>query len=145
MTYKSLILTSLAIFSLAACDSGKKEDSSTGEEAAPAAETSTVEQVKETVVEKIKEMVKLDTSSVEAFKNSLSDMKDSLSDEDKAKLTSALANLAKKAVEEKSEGGGVMDIAKSAVSGGSIEDQLYDNFGDKLSGMSFDDILNYAK
>ncbi len=139
MTYKTLIISSVAILSLAACDSGdKKDDNMIKKEDASAASGAVG-----SVVEKVKEMVTLDTSSVDAFKSSLSSMKDSLSDEDKGKLTSALGNLAKKAATEKSEGG-AMDMAKSMASGGSAEDQIYNSFKDKLSGMNFDDLIGYA-
>ena len=141
MTYKTLIVSTVAILSLAACDGGKKDEQST----APMdkAATSEASAMTESVVEKVKEMVTLDTSSMEAFKSSLSDMRESLSDTDKGKLTSALGNLAKKAAAEKSEGG-VMDMAKSVASGSSAEDQVYTSFKDKLSGMNFDDLMNFA-
>lgn len=142
MTFKTLMLSTIAIVSLAACDGGKKDEQTP----APMdkAATSEASSITETVVEKVKEMVTLDTSSVEAFKSSLSSMRDSLSDTDKGKLTSALGNLAKKAATEKSEGGGLMDMAKDVASGGSAEDQIYKSFKDKLSGMNFDDLIKYA-
>lgn len=139
MTYKTLIISSAAILALAACDGGDKEDDHMIKKEDASAASGAVG----SVVEKVKEMVTLDTSSVEAFKSSLSSMKDSLPDADKAKLTSALGNLATKAATEKSEGG-AMDMAKGMASGGSAEDQIYKSFKDKLSGMNFDDLMGYA-
>ena len=140
MTYKTLIISSVAFLSLAACDGGKKEDDHMIEKEEASAASGAVD----SMVEKVKEMVTLDTSSVDAFKSSLSSMKDSLSAEDQGKLTSALGNLAKKAAAEKSEEGGLMNMAKDVASGGSAEDQIYSSFKDKLSGMNFDDLMGYA-
>lgn len=142
MTYKTLIISSLAILSLAACDNGKKEDDHMIKTEDASAASGAVDTVG-SVIEKVKEMVTLDTSSVDAFKSSLSSMKDSLSDDDKGKLTSALGNLAKKAATEKSEGS-AMDMAEGIASGGSAEDQIYKSFKDKLSGMNFDDLMGFA-
>lgn len=142
MTYKTLIISSVAILSLAACDGGDKKDDNMIKTEGASAESGAVDTVG-SVVEKVKEMVTLDTSSVDAFKSSLSSMKDSLSDEDKGKLTSALGNLAKKAATDKSEGS-AMDMAKGIASGGSAEDQIYNSFKDKLSGMNFDDLMGFA-
>lgn len=143
MTYKTLILSTVAILSLAACDGGKKDDKDiVNQDKAVATEAASIT---ETVMETVAEMVTLDTSSVDAFKSSLSAMKDSLSDTDKSKLTSALGNLAQKAVSEKSEGDGLMDMAKSVTSGDSVEDQIYSNFKDELSGMNFEDLTNFAE
>lgn len=142
MTYKTLIISSVAILALAACDGGKKEDDHMIKKEDASAASGALDSV-DSVVEKVKEMVTLDTSSVEAFKSSLSSMKDSLSDTDKGRLTSALGNLATKSATEKSEGS-AMDMAKSVASGGSAEDQIYNSYKDKLSGMNFDDLMGYA-
>ncbi len=143
MTYKTFLISTVAILSLAACDSGEKDDRNVVKQES-ATQTSAASDAMGAIVEKVKDAVKLDTSSIDAFKTSLADMKNSLSDSDKSKLTSALGNLAKQSAEEKSSGGNLMDMAKDVASGGSAEDQIYKSFKDKLSGMNFQDILDYA-
>lgn len=147
MTLRQLILIPTAALILYGCDNDDQKDKNYVKESAKpqAQETSTIDKATETIKEKAKEIIKLDTSSLDSFKSSLGEMKDSLSVENKGKLTSALGSLAQKAVSQKQSQGGLMDMAKSTMKSGDIEGQIYESFGDKLNGMSFDDLLAYAK
>ena len=102
-----------------------------------------MKEVAKEVVEKVKEAIRLDTSSPEAFKASLAAMKDSLSEADQGKLYDALQNLGKKALADEKEGGllgKVKDIAKA----GSLEDGILDKFGGDLGGLTFEELLAFA-
>ncbi len=136
---------------LAACGSESSNTESApaapkeAEQAAPSATESTVEKVKEAAKEtvaKVAESLKLDTSSMEAFKSSLGDMKASLSADQQSQLTGALKSLAKGSLKEK---GGLLGAAKGLAEGKSTEEILYEKMQSKLDGLSFDDILALAK
>lgn len=141
-------LTATAMMlALTACGSEGESDKSTTSEAAPATESAAstdasgmVEKAKEAAT-KVAEALKLDTSSMDSFKSSLSDMKASLSGDQASQLTSALTSLAKGSAEEK---GGLLGAAKSVASGKSMEETLYETVGDKLNGLTFEDILKLA-
>lgn len=143
---KPMAATAL-VLALAACgDSGESQK----EQAAPATEAATAEKsTMEKATEAAKDMatkavesLKLDTSSLDAFKASLANMKGSLSSTDQSKLTEALATLAKGAAGDSKSG--LMDAAKSMASGKSITETLYEKMGDKLDGMTFEDVLALA-
>ncbi|NVJ96504.1 MAG: hypothetical protein HWE25_00030 [Alphaproteobacteria bacterium] len=139
------LMASAALLALAACgDSGDetaKSDATAATEAAATAEKSTMEKATE-MATKAAEALKLDTSSLDAFKSSLAGMKASLSDTDQSKLTEALAGLAKDAGGDSKSG--LMDAAKSMASGKSMTETLYEKLGDKLDGKTFEDILAMA-
>lgn len=141
------ITTLTAAFALAACGSdNNSQTAEKTEEAAPAvaAEKESMMEKAEGAMEKASEMaesLKLDTSSLDSFKSSLAAMKDSLSGDQSSQLTNALTSLAKGAAEEKD---GLMGAAKDMASGKSMEETLYEKLGDKLEGMTFDDILKLA-
>jgi len=150
------ITAATAIFALAACgsDEGEKQaeeaaKDATTEVAAPEADKSAaegmMEKAKEAASEMVAEVAKsvtLDTSSFDAFKSSLGDMKTSLDGDQASQLTSALASLAKGATTEKK--GGLLDAAKDMAAGKSMEETLYESLGNQLNGLSFDDILKLA-
>jgi len=151
------IATATAIFALAACGSdegdkqanAKAEKAAAAEIAAPESEKSTASDMMETAKEVATEMVadvaksvKLDASSLSAFKSSLGDMKASLSSDQASSLTSALASLAKGATTEKK--GGLLGAAKDMAAGKSMEDTLYESLGSQLNGLSFEDIIKLA-
>jgi len=149
---KFLPLTATAlVFTLAACGEGKKDQAAdeapTTQEAEQASgETAgmmekATEMAKEKATE-VAEALKLDTSSLDSFKSSLAAMKGSLSGDQASQLTSALTSLAKGASSE--EKGGLMGAAKNIASGKSMEETLYETLGNKLNGMTFDDILKLA-
>jgi len=134
------ITTLSAALALAAC--GSDDNSQTAEKAEDAAPAAAAEQ--DGMMEKAAEMaeaLKLDASSLDSFKSSLSAMKGSLSGDQSGQLTNALTSLAKGATEEK---GGLMGAAKDIAGGKSMEETLYEKLGDQLNGMSFDDILKLA-
>jgi len=145
------ITTLAAAFALAAC--GSDDNSQTAEKAEQAAPAAAAEKegmmekaegMADAAMEKASEMaeaLKLDTSSLDNFKSSLTAMKGSLSGDQSGALTNALTSLAKGATEEK---GGLMGAAKDLASGKSMEETLYEKLGDKLDGLSFDDILKMA-
>ncbi|UTW56718.1 hypothetical protein [Kordiimonas sp. SCSIO 12610] len=92
----------------------------------------------------------LDTSSLDSFKSSLSDMQKLLTPEQQGALTNAMAMLAKEAVSDSGESGGsnasgLLDKAKDIAGGKSAEDIVYESMGDMMNGMSFEDILNFAE
>ena len=150
-----LTLLAAASLTIAACGSGDgntEEEKAT--EAAEAAQSATADN-SETMMDKAKdvaekakeeaaavmERVQLDTSSLDAFKESLGKMKDSVSAEDKEKLMDALGKLAKGAMEE---GGGLAGAAKDMMDGKSMEEGLFEKLGDKLNGLDLDGILALA-
>ena len=136
---------------LAAC--GSDDNSQTAEKAEDAVPAAAAEKegmmkkaegMADAAMEKAAEMaeaLKLDASSLDSFKSSLSAMKGSLSGDQSGQLTNALTSLAKGATEEK---GGLMGAAKDIAGGKSMEETLYEKLGDQLNGMSFDDILKLA-
>lgn len=136
------------VFALAAC--GDSSDSSKTETPAPATpEATTDKSAMESATEvatKAMEALKLDASSLDAFKSSLASMQGSLSADDRNKLMEALGGMIKSDAEQ--SGGGLLDrakkVASDAASGKSMEDQLYEALGDKLDGLTFDDILKMA-
>jgi len=134
VSLKKLLIIGVASVTLSACDSGGGDDTETIKENAAEATTST----KDTLVEKAKEILKLDTSSLDSFKSSLSSMKASLSGADASKLTDAMQSLAKDAA---SDGGSLMDAAKSVAGGASVEETVYKSLKSKLSGATFEDVL----
>ena len=134
---KKLLIVGVASIALSACDSGSNNDSETIKEKAAETTSST----KETMVEKAKELLKLDTSSLDSFKSSLSSMKSSLSSADASKLTGAIESLAKSTAKDS---GGLMDAAKSMASGKSVEETVYSSLKGKLSGATFEDVLKLA-
>lgn len=148
MTHFMKPLTATAmLLALAAC--GDSGDSSK-EQAAPAAETampekSTMDKATEAAKDmatKAAEALKLDTSSLDAFKSSLANMKSSLSAEDQSKLMDALSHMVTS--DGESSTGGLMDTAKKMAEGKSLTETLYEKMGDKLSGKTFEDILAMA-
>lgn len=150
MITKASPIAIAAILALTACsDSGNQQsDSTNAPTATPAAEEEkgqkvmdTVEEMVRDTVAEVKDSIRLDTSSFDAFTSSLSDMKKSLSSDQAGQLSSALASLAKGASEKK---GGLMDAAKSIASGKSMEETLYESLGAQLNGLSFEDILKLA-
>jgi predicted small lipoprotein YifL len=141
---KALIkLTAIAAaFTLAACGD-KKEEEKKAEEmpAAEAPATSEGMSAAETM-EKVAEALKLDTSSLEAFKESLANMKESLSAEESANLTNALSKLAANATDT---GGDMMEAGKSMMKdmgdGKSVTEILYEKMAAQLDGKTFEDIM----
>lgn len=141
----AFITASALSLALAACG-GSEDKSEAPAQPAPEAAAPAEDSMKAAateVVEAVKEALKLDTSSPEAFKASLAAMKDSLSDADKDKLSSALASLGKKAMGDTKEGG-LMDKVKDVVKSGSVEDAVLKSFGDEIDGMTFEDLMDYA-
>lgn len=140
---KIALITGLS-FSLAACgDTAEEAPEAVDTAVAESTETaSAAEDMAKEAVEAVKEALKLDTSSPEAFKESLAAMKASLSDADKESLTTALASLGKKAAGEGE--GSMLDKAKDMAASGSMEDTLLKSFGDELDGMTFDDLMAYV-
>jgi len=139
------ILIATSIFALAACGSEGEQSSAPTE--APATEAPTnkeanalVEKAKQAAAEAV-EALKLDASSLDAFKSSLGNMKASLTGDQANQLSGALASLAKGATEKK---GGLMDAAKGMASGKSLEETLYEKLGDQLNGLTFEEILAKA-
>lgn len=139
LSTRSFLLMGAACLALTACDSGKKQDDNavTSDAASEAATSQTAEKM----VDKVMEVLKLDTSSMESFTASLSAMKESLSAADASKLTSALTSLAK---ESAGDSNSLMNAAKSMASGASMEETLYKTMGDKLNGLTFEDVVKLA-
>ncbi len=143
------ILTLTAALALTACGSDNNS-SQTQEQAAETAteQTSTVDQTKDiatAALEKateVAEALKLDTSSLDSFKSSLSAMQGSLNSDQATQLTDALGYLAKSSVKEKKRG--LLNAAKSVASGKSMEDILYDNMSSQLNGLTFEEIIALA-
>ena len=143
------ILTLTAALALTACGSDNNS-SQTQEQAAETAteQTSTVDQAKDiatAALEKateVAEALKLDTSSLDSFKSSLTAMQGSLDAGQASQLTDALRLLAKSSAKEKK--GGLLDAAKSVASGKSMEDILYDNMSSQLNGLTFEEIIALA-
>jgi|GEM_PF-1472812 len=149
MTHFIKPLTATAmLLALAACgDSGdsKQEQATAPATEAAAPEKSTMDKAKDAAKDmaaKAVESLKLDTSSLDAFKSSLASMKGSLSADDQSKLMDALSGLAKDAAGDSKSG--LMDAAKSMAEGKSLTETLYEKMGDKLSGKTFEDILAMA-
>lgn len=132
-------MAATALLALAACGDNDKSQK-TDETPAPA-QTGAMDAARDMATQAA-EALKLDTSSLEAFKSSLAGMKASLTDADKQKLTSALATLAKDAGGDSKSG--LMDAAKGMASGKSMTETLYEKLGDRLDGKTFEDILNMA-
>ena len=144
------MLTVAAALALTACGSDDTNTQTQEQAAETAAEqTSTVDQATEiatTVAEKaaeVAEALKLDTSSLDSFKSSLSAMQGSLDAGQAGQLQDALGYLAKSSAKE--DKGGLLDAAKSVASGKSMEDILYDNMASQLDGLTFEEILALAK
>ncbi|MCK0069675.1 DUF6694 family lipoprotein [Kordiimonas laminariae] len=147
----ALILSATTIgLMLSGC--GDSSNSNTAEKAAekPAAETpaeksaamDTVKEVAKDVAAKAAETLKLDTSSLESFKSSVANMKASLTDEQQAQLTDALKSLAKA---EMSDVGSLAGAAAGLATGKDTTEVVYDKLKDKLSGLSFEEVLALAK
>ncbi len=136
-----------AAFALSACGDNegdkKKADDMAAEVQTPS--ESSMDTAKEAMTE-VAEALKLDASSLDAFKESLASMKASLDEEKTAQLSSALATLAKKASGEGGES--MMDnatnMAKNMGDGKSVADVLYEKLGDDLHGATFEDVLAMA-
>lgn len=133
-----------AAFTLAACGD-KKEEEKKADDMPPPEAAATGDMSAGETMEKMAEALKLDTSSLEAFKESLANMKASLSAEDRANLTNALSKLA---TEASSEGGNMMDAGKNMMKdmgdGKSVTEVLYEKMAGKLDGKTFEDILAMA-
>ncbi len=146
-------LATAVVFALSACgDSGS--DNSTTDTTAPAAteaaaEKSTMDKATEMATKAV-EALKLDASSLDSFKSSLASMQGSLSADDRSKLMETLGGMIAKDTDTGSSdsGGGLLDKAKKmasdVASGKSMEEQLYEAVGDKLDGLTFEDILKMA-
>ena len=78
---------------------------------------------------------RIDASSLDSFKSSLSTMKGSLDLSGQQNLSSALAGLASKAAP--TDAGGLLGAAKNVAGSGSVEDTIYGAFGSKLNGLDF--------
>lgn len=146
MTHFMKPLTATAmLLALAACgdsgDSTQKADDTAPAATEAAAEKSTMDKATE-MATKAAEALKLDTSSLDAFKSSLASMKGSLSADDQSKLMDALSGMV--ASDGKSSTGGLMDTAKKMAEGKSLTETLYEKMGDKLDGKTFEDILAMA-
>ncbi|MFC4349916.1 DUF6694 family lipoprotein [Kordiimonas lipolytica] len=148
MTHYLKPLTATAmLLALAAC--GDSSDNKGDTSQAPAMEAATAEkstmdkatEAAKDMATKAVESLKLDTSSLDAFKTSLANMKGSLSAEDQSKLMDALSGMV---ADSKEGSSGLMDTAKSMASGKSLTETLYEKMGDKLSGKTFEDILAMA-
>jgi len=144
-----LPLTATAmILALAACGEAEKKHEATEAPATAVEEEKSrkvMDNVEDVVMEKVAEMteaLKLDTSSLDSFTSSLSAMKASLSGDQASQLTSALASMAKGATSDKKDG--LLGAAKDMASGKSMEENLYETMGNKLSGLTFEDILKMA-
>lgn len=143
MKYLTTITAMAAAISLAACS----DDTSTQTAEPVVPEKSQMEEAEKTVTAvaekaaEIAESLKLDTSSLSAFKASLNDMKASLNGDQTSQLTSALTSLVKDGSDDKK---GLLSAAKNVASGKSLEETLYENMGDKLNGLSFEDVLKLA-
>jgi len=148
---KLIVLTaSVSLLTLAACGdkAEKKQAPAQPPATSEAPATSSAMDTAKDMATKAVEALKLDTSSLDAFKASLDKMKASLSPDDQSKLMAALGKLASSATGMDSSGGGdtssMMDAAKGMMNGGDMTDTLYQKLGDKLNGMTFDDILKMA-
>ena len=149
---KHALILSAATVGLMLSGCGDSSNSNTTEKAAekPAAEApteksaamDTVKEVAKDVAAKAAETLKLDTSSLESFKASVANMKASLSDEQQAQLTDALKSLAK---EEMSDVGSLAGAAAGLATGKDTTEVVYDKLKDKLSGLSFEEVLALAK
>ncbi|WP_262689395.1 DUF6694 family lipoprotein [Kordiimonas aestuarii] len=133
-----------AALALAAC--GDNKDEKKADDMPPPEAPATGEMSPADTMEQVAEALTLDTSSLEAFKESIANMKASLSSEDRARLTAALGDLATKAT-----GGQDMDsmdkgknLMKNMGDGKSVTEVLYENMADELDGRTFDDILEMA-
>ncbi|WP_262689397.1 hypothetical protein [Kordiimonas aestuarii] len=87
------------------------------------------------------QQVVLETATLKEFKTSLAFMRASLSEDDRAELTDALAKLS----------GEVMENAEAAVTPGTevtvdpeLAEAVYNKYGDKLDGKTFDDVITMA-
>lgn len=141
-----LIISSL--LAVAAC--GSEGENSSAPAQAP--EASKAEQSSETtsLVDKAQEAaaeamqaLKLDGSSLEGFKSSLSNMKASLTPEQANQLTDALSSMVKSDSEE-GGAGALLGAAKDVATGKSLEETLFEKLGDQLHGLSFEEILAKA-
>lgn len=144
---KALIkITAIAsVFALAAC--GDKNEEEKKAEEMPAAEApATGEMDAMDTMEQVAEALKLDTSSLEAFKESIANMKEALSAEERANLTTALSDLAVKA---SGEGQSMMDAGKNMMSdmgdGKSVVDILYEKMAEQLDGKTYEDVIAMAQ
>ena len=141
---KALIkITAIAsVFALAACGDNNKQEKKAEE--MPAAEAPATSEMD--TMEQVAEALKLDTSSLEAFKESIANMKAALSGEDRANLTTALSDLAVKA---SGKGENMMDAGKNMMSdmgdGKSVADILYEKMADALDGKTYEDIVAMAQ
>ncbi|MCJ9429142.1 DUF6694 family lipoprotein [Kordiimonas marina] len=146
---KLIVLTaSVSLLALAACGdkAEKKQAPAQPPATSEAPATSSAMDTAKDMATKAVEALKLDTSSLDAFKASLAKMQASLSPDDQSKLTAALGKLASSATS--SSGGGdtssMMDAAKGMMSGGDVTSTLYEKMGAKLNGLTFNDILKMA-
>ncbi|NQV19986.1 MAG: hypothetical protein HQ511_01070 [Rhodospirillales bacterium] len=115
------------------------------EEMADAAEQAPdmVEAAKGQAAEAAASLLLIDASSLDSFKSSLSTMKGSLDHAGQQQLSSALAGLASSAAP--TDAGGLLGAAKNVAGSGSAEDTIYSAFGSKLNGLSFEQLLAFAK
>lgn len=162
----SVVLPLTALLGLYGCDSGDAPSGTakTGtESAAPMAEQmesmagqgtemmadaaeqapSMVEAAKDKVAAAAASLPLIDASSLDSFKSSLSTMKGSLDHAGQQQLSSALADLASSATP--TDAGGLLGAAKNVAGSGSAEDTIYSAFGSKLNGLSFEQLLAFAK
>jgi hypothetical protein len=133
------------IVTLTACGDSSETEKAEDKAAAPAevaAEKSTMEAATE-MASKAVGALKLDTSSFDAFKTSLAEMKDSLSEDDRSKLMEALGGLVASETEKSDDGllRSAKKMASNAASGKSATETLYEQIGDKLDGLTFEEIL----
>lgn len=155
----SIVLPLAALLGLYGCDAGdapsdaaKTETESTEPMAEQATQElssvaeqapSMVEAAKDKVAEATASLPLIDASSLDSFRSSLSTMKGSLDLAGQEQLSSALAGLASKAAP--TDAGGLLGAAKGVAGGGSAEDTIYSAFGSKLNGLSFEQLLAFAK
>lgn len=153
MARKLPYIATAVVFALTACgDSGS--DSSTTETDTPAtteaaAEKSAMDKATEMATKAV-EALKLDASSLDSFKSSLASMQGSLSADDQSKLMETLGGMVANdtGTDTGDSGGGLLDkakkVASDVASGKSMEEQLYEAVGDKLDGLTFEEILKMA-
>ena len=161
------LLAMVSVFTLAAC--GSDENKSYEAEAEKAAEASNdavddtaggaeakaselldkakaaAGDIKEKAGDVTNAVLKLDASSLDSFKSSITNMRALLPEAKQSELAGAIAKLAKSAVSDGNEGtGGLLDKAKSLSDGKSAQDLVYEKLGSQMDGMTFDDILKFA-
>ena len=148
MNSVKLILIATVSLVLAACDTNDSDRTVTEKDTGLDAQQQAGEKLDKLTdavkakAEKAVAALKIDASSFDSFKASLAGMKGQLSGVDQSRLTDALGALATQTTDQKE---GLMGAAKSMMSGKSVEETVFEAVGEKLDGLTFDDILSLTK